>query len=89
MNPVATPLDRVGFYLSLAGIAGVAIVGPFGSVAGYIGMAFSILSVPGFIVSLVALARKRTLIAKWGVAIGLFGSGFLPTFYISVARLLR
>ena len=66
----------------MVGVIGLILVGPFGPVMGTVGMCVAWICVPGLIVSIVGLFRTPRSIAKWGVAIGIFGSLFLPTIYL-------
>ena len=73
-------LARVGFVLSLIGVVAVFLVGPFGPLVGIIGMCMAFLCLPGLAVSAVALRHQPRRLARWGVALGIFGSLYLPTF---------
>lgn len=95
-NPYKTPEDldsrtaskntlgSIGFTLSLIGFAGLLVVGPLGPLASTVGMYLAFLCLPGLIVSIVGVFRKPKRLAKWGIGIGLFGSLYLPTFYLSL-----
>ena len=78
------PVGRVGFVLSLTGVVGLFLVGPFGPVIGTVGMCLTFLCLPGLIVSIAGLFRPPKKLAKWGVALGIFGSLYLGTFYLAI-----
>ena len=77
-------LGQIGFALSLIGVLGVFLVGPFGSLIGTVGMCVAFISLPGLAVSAIGLRRQPRRLAGWGVALGIFGSLYLPTFCLSL-----
>lgn len=77
-------LGRVGIMLSLFGVAGVLLTGPFGPFINNISMRVALLSLPGLIISTIGLWQKPGRLAGWGVALGIIGSLYLPTFYLSM-----
>jgi len=74
----------VGFSLSLVGVIGLFLVGPFGPVSATVGMNMTFLCVPGLVASIVGLIRTPRRLAGWGIVLGIFGSLYLPTFYLSI-----
>lgn len=78
------PIGRIGFFTSLTGVLALFAVGPFGSVIATVAMCVAFVSFPGLIISGVGLFREPRRLAGWGVALGIFGSLFLPTFYLSL-----
>ena len=83
--PAATnALGRIGFTLSLIGFAGVLVVGPLSPLISTVGMCLAFLCLPGLLVSIVGVFRNPKRLAKWGIGLGLFGSFYLPTFYLSL-----
>ena len=65
---------RIGFVTSLVGVAGVFIAS-----FSVIGVWLAFLCVPGVLFSIVGLFCRPRRLAAWGVALGLFGSLYLPT----------
>ena len=84
--PIAArnPVGGIGFFLSLIGFMGVAVVGPLGPIVSSIGMCLAFLCLPGLLVSVIGVFRTPRRLAAWGVALGVFGSLYLPTFYLSI-----
>lgn len=82
--PTTNPIGRVGFILSLVGFAGVAVVGPLGAIVSVVGMCLGFLCLPGLVVSIVGVFRTPKRLARWGIGLGLLGSFYLPTFYLSL-----
>ena len=82
--PTANHIGRVGFTLSLVGFAGVAVVGSLGPVLSAIGMCVAFFCLPGLVVSTFGVFRTPKRLAKWGIGLGLLGSLYLPTFYLSM-----
>ena len=78
------PVGRVGFIVSLAGFTGVAVVGPLGPTVSAVGMCLAFLCLPGLVVSIFGVFRTPKRLAKWGIGLGLLGSLYLPTFYLSM-----
>ena len=75
---------RIGFSLSLAGVIGLFVVGLFGPAVSLVGMCISFLCLPGLVLSIVGTFRTPRRLAGYGVALGVFGSLYLPTFYLSI-----
>lgn len=73
-------LARVGFVFSVIGVLAVFLVGPFGPLLGTIGMCMAFLCLPGLALSVMGLRHQPRRLACWGVALGVFGSLYLPTF---------
>jgi len=83
-RPARNICARIGFVTSLVGVAGVFLVGPFGPSVSGIGMRIAFLCVPGLLLSVAGLFRPPRRLAGWGVALGVFGTLFLPTFCLSL-----
>ena len=77
-------LGRTGFVLSLTGVFGLFLAGPFGALISTVAMYVAFLSLPGLVISAVGLGRQPRRLAAWGVALGIFGSLYLPTFFLSL-----
>ncbi len=77
-------IARIGFFTSLTGVLALFAVGPFGSLIATVSMCVAFVSLPGLIISGVGLFRRPRRLAGWGVALGIFGSLYLPTFYLSL-----
>jgi hypothetical protein len=71
---------NVGFVLSLLGICGVVLVGPFGQIMNFIGVSLTFLSLPGIFLSAFGLDRPPRRLAAWGLVMGLVAAMYLPTF---------
>lgn len=81
------PIARVGFLISFTGVLALfASVGPFESSVSRIFACIAFVSFPGLIVSGIGLFRSPRRLAGWGVALGIFGSLYLPTFYLALTR---
>ena len=80
---------RIGFSLSLIGVIGLCLVGPFGPLIGTIGIYITFLCLPGLVTSVVGMFRTPQRLARWGVALGVFGSMYLPTFYLTLSAFGR
>ena len=80
------PLGKAGFFASLIGIFGVAIVGPFGETVARAGISIAFLTLPGIVLSAIALRRSPRRLATWGLLIGIAGAMYLPTFCLSLFR---
>lgn len=76
-------LGRIGFLISLTGIAGL-LTTPFGPGIGTVGARVAFLALPGTLVSSIGLIWHPRRLAKWGVALGVFCSMYLPTLYLSL-----
>ena len=74
----------IGLFVSLMGFMGVVVVGPLGPIVSSIGMRLAFLCLPGLLVSVIGVFRKPRRLAAWGVALGVIGSLYLPTFYLSI-----
>ena len=83
---VRNPLGQAGFFVSLLGICGVATVGPFGNAVTIAGMSIAFVSVPGIVLSAMALRRSPRRLAIWGLLIGIAGAAYLPTFCLALFR---
>jgi hypothetical protein len=81
-------VGRAGFFVSLAGICGVAAAGPFGNFVTGIGIALAFLSLPGIVLCVVGLRRTPRRLAAWGLVIGIAGALYLPTFCLVLFRRL-
>src|SRR5688572_30589249 len=82
-------IGRTGFALSLAGVVGLFLIGPFGSFAAMIGAPLTFLCFPGLVISTIGVFRQPRRLAGWGIAIGAFGSLYLPTICLPLVRALR
>jgi len=82
-------VGSVGFSLSLIGVLGLFLVGPFGPVIGAVGMCMAFLCLPGLVASIVGLFSTPRRLAGWGLALGIVGSLYLPTIYLSMSMLGR
>ena len=78
------PIGRIGFLTSLTGVLAVIAVGLFGSLITTFAMCVAFVSLPGLVISGVGLFREPRRLAGWGVALGIFGSLYLPTFCLSL-----
>jgi hypothetical protein len=76
----------VGFSLSLVGVIGLSLIGP---VMPAIGMCMTLFCLLGLVTSIVGLFRSPRRLAGWGVALGILGSLYLPTLYLSIFELSR
>ena len=74
----------VGFVTSLAGVAGV-----FVASVSVVGVWFAFLSLPGLLISIAGLLRPPRRLASWGVALGVIGSLYVPTLYLSLFAFSR
>jgi hypothetical protein len=86
LQPVTNRLGRAGFFLSLAGICGVAFVGPFGQTVALIGIVLTFLSLPGIVLSAIGLCGSPRRLAAWGLLIGIAGALYLPTICLALSR---
>gem|GEM_PF-1647484 len=77
-------IGRIGFGLSVVGVLGVFVIGFFGPPVSTVGVYASFLSLPGLGVSAVGLSGKPKRLAGWGLGLGIFGSLFLPTIFLSL-----
>ena len=77
-------IARIGFVLSVTGVLGVLVVGSFGSLMNTVGMYVAFLSLPGTAISAMGLWRQPKRLAALGVVLGIFGTLYLPTFYLSM-----
>jgi hypothetical protein len=80
------PLGQAGFFTSLLGICGVAIVGPFGEAVTVAGISIAFLTLPGIVLSAIGLRRSPRRLATWGLLIGIVGAMYLPTFCFVLFR---
>lgn len=78
-SPQRNHLAYIGFFTSLAGVLAELAVGRFDSWIGIIPMYVAFASLPGLIISGIALFHKPRRLAGWGVVLGLFGSLNLST----------
>jgi hypothetical protein len=97
-NPYASPREpnsataigsrnsiaRIGFSLSLAGVLGLMTVGTFGPLVSHIGMYITFLCIPGLAISIVGLVWQPRRFAICGVVLGVLGSAYLPTIFMSL-----
>jgi len=81
------PIGRVGFFLSLTGVISLFAIGHFGPVISTIAVGVAFVSLPGLMISFVGLFRRPRRLARWGIALGIFGSLFLPHFVVSFFHL--
>ena len=87
--PIATPsnpIARIGFFASLTGVVSLFAIGPFGSLFSTVASCVAFVSLPGLIISCLGLFYRPRLVAVWGVAMGIVGSLYLPTIYLSLLR---
>lgn len=77
-------LGGIGFSFSMLGVTGLFLIGWLGPFVTTIGMSAAFLCLPGLLVSFAGLLRRPRTLAGWGVALGLFGSSYLPTLYASM-----
>jgi hypothetical protein len=77
-------IGRTGLSLSLIGVVGLLIVGPFTPVITMIGMCMTFLCLPGLITSIVGSFWMPRRSAVLGIALGVLGLLFIPTFYLSL-----
>ncbi len=82
-------MARIGFATSLLGVTGVFMVGPFGPSVSLVGICVTFLCVPGLLLSIAGLSRPPRRLAGWGVAVGVFGLFYLPTFCHSLLVLFH
>ena len=77
---------RIGFYFSATGVIAlfavpifvpIPILGPF-----VVSLVF--LSLPGMLLSFVGLFPRSNSRARWGFGLGIFGSMYLPTLYLTL-----
>jgi hypothetical protein len=88
----ANRVAQIGFALSLTGVSGVALAGPF-ALVGPIGIILvricvvaAFLSLPGLLVSVLGLFGSPRKYAIRGLILGVLGSLFLPTFSLGFQR---
>lgn len=81
------PIGRVGFFLSLTGVISLSAIGHFGPLISTIAMCIAFASLPGLMISFVGLFRRPRRLARWGTALGIFGSLYLPHFVVSFFHL--
>lgn len=70
-------MGRVGFFLSLTGFLALCALPILGALAGTLAFA----TLPGAIISAVALLQPPRRLAAFGLALGLFGCAYLPTIF--------
>lgn len=87
--PLYSVVDRIGFMLSLLGVVGLCATGWTAPNVSTVAAHISFLCLPGFIVSLVGLLRPPRRLAAWGIGLGMFGTLYLPTIYLSLFVLGR
>lgn len=80
---VRNSLGRIGFYVSLTAVAGL-FATPFGPTIGAVGACVAFLALPGTLLSSIGLIWHPRRLAKWGVALGVFCSMYLPTLFLSL-----
>ena len=66
------------------GFVGVAVVGLLGPIVSVVGMCLAFLCLPGLVVSIMGVFHTPKRLAKWGIGLGILGSLYLPTFYLSM-----
>ena len=82
----------IGLVLSVLGVVGLSLFSVSGSHEHVVPVAslLTLLSVPGFVCSLVALRiSSRRRIAAWGAGLGLIGSLYVPTILIFAFRAIH
>jgi len=89
MGTASNRVGQAGFWISLVGICGVFIAGPFGELVTFAGIALAFLSLPGIVLSAVGLRQSPRRLAAWGLVIGLVGAMYLPTFWLAFLAFLR
>jgi hypothetical protein len=80
------PVGKAGFFASLLGICGVAIVGPFGEAVSLAGFSMAFLTLPGILLSAIGLGHRPRRLAAWGLVIGIASAMYLPTFCLFLFR---
>lgn len=80
----ANLVARVGFILSLIGILGVFMAGPLADFGSDLGVHLAFLCMPGLIISFFGVFSVPSQLTKWGIGLGLWGSFYLPTFYLTL-----
>jgi len=79
-------LAQAGFFMSLLGICGVFVAGPFGASAPRVIISLAFLSLPGIVLSAMGLRRGPRRLATWGLLLGLAGAMYLPTLCLAFLR---
>lgn len=77
-------VDQIGFSLSAVGVLGLFVINQVGETITTIGMYTAFLCLPGLAASVIGLLRPPRRLAAWGAGLGLFGSAYLPTIYLSL-----
>lgn len=88
-NPAdSNHIGRIGFTFSLIGLLSLfalSAVEPFGTLVSTAAIWATFLSLPGLFISGLAMIRYPSRLAGWGVVVGLFGSVYLPTIYLTLS----
>lgn len=79
-------LTRIGFAMSLLATVGLFVVVPFGWTVALVGMAMMLLAMPGLAVSVVSFRRRRSRLAGWSIALGVFVLLYYATIYGAAFR---
>jgi hypothetical protein len=84
VGEAVTNIANIGLVLSLIGLVGVAVVGWTSPIISIIGMYLAFVCLPGTVLSFVGYLLRPNRIAALGITIGVFGSFYLPTFWLTL-----
>ena len=83
-SPSQWRLAELGFLLSLTGVTALSTMGMLGESVGKIATYLTFSSLPGLIISVIALRWAPRRVAAWGVGLGILGTLYLPTLLLSL-----